>query len=81
MSLLSNPEFLSDRIFVGIWERYHGSGYASKVLTLLTFKAIVLLGALVLVVDYTGLRFWVIVRFLIYYVIRKRGALPVELPL
>jgi hypothetical protein len=79
MSLLTEPDDLDDRILVGRWRRYHGPPYASEVLTLPTFKAIVLLAALVLAVDYAGVRAWVISRDAILLVLKKRGQLPVEL--
>ena len=80
MSLIYNPEFLHDRVYEGLWTRYHGPRHSSRILTMSTYRALFVFAVLLIVVEYASGRLWVILRYLIYHSLRKRGALPVHLP-
>src|SRR5437762_2984175 len=72
---LYNPDFLSDRVFQGIWRRYKNAGFSQLILTLSFYKALVVIAVLVILIEYGGSRVWVIMRFIVSKIVWK----PVQL--
>jgi hypothetical protein len=75
-----NPDFLDDRVHQGLWTRHHGPSYSSRILTLSSYNAIVVVALLAVLIQYGGARSWVIIRQAIYEGLRRRKKLPLRLP-
>lgn len=62
----TDPNFLNDRVFEGIWQRYENPDFSRVILTLSFFKALIVIAVLVVLIEYGGSRVWVILRFTVY---------------
>jgi hypothetical protein len=76
----TDPSFLSDRVYEGVWRRYGQNNSSELILTLPIYKALIILAILVLAIEYGGSRAWVIVRFAISKSVWKPVQLEDQLP-
>ena len=61
-----NPDFLNDRVFRGVWQLFEKPGFSRQILTLSSYEALFVMAALLILIEYTGSRLWVIFRFIVY---------------
>ncbi|KAH8758089.1 hypothetical protein F5882DRAFT_468649 [Hyaloscypha sp. PMI_1271] len=80
MADLFNPDFLDDRVYQGLWKRHQGPSDSSRILTLSSYNALLVLASLAVLIQYCGARSWVVIRQAIYEGLRRRKKLPLRLP-